>query len=255
MDDIREILELYRGGRISLKEAEKRICSSSMLELECACIDINREIRTGIPEFILAEGKTIEHIERIAKSVVERKGWAIFTRISRDAVDILKRKIKTKFRYYPDAHLCAIGKIPEEKVDGTVGIITAGTADIPVAEEARIVCELMGCKTTKAYDVGVAGIHRLFKPLKDMVRNVDVYIVAAGREGALPGVVAGLVDAPVIGLPVSIGYGYHGKGEAALATMLQSCSPVLVVNIDAGFVAGVMAAQICRSVSNARKKA
>ena len=135
-----------------------------------------------------------------------------------------------------------------KNVKGKVGIITAGTSDIPVAEEARETCEFMGCDVISAYDIGIAGIHRLFAPLKEMLEeNVRVIIVMAGMEGALPSVVASLVDVPVIGVPCSVGYGYGGKGEAALMSMLQSCSPgLVVVNIDNGFGAGVSAALMAR---------
>ncbi len=128
---------------------------------------------------------------------------------------------------------------------GKVGILAAGTADIPVAEEARVVALEMGCAVICEYDVGVAGIHRLFPCLEKMV-DVDAFVVAAGREGTLPAIVAGLVDSPVIGLPVSTGYGLGGGGLAALYSMLQSCSVLTVVNVDAGFVAGAFAAKIAR---------
>jgi len=131
---------------------------------------------------------------------------------------------------------------------GRVGILTAGTADIPVAEEAKVTAEAMGCEVLIEYDVGVAGIHRLFPSLERMM-TADALVVAAGREGTLPTVVAGLVDVPVIGLPVSTGYGAGGAGEAALLSMLQSCSVMTVVNIDAGFVAGAFAAKIASQVS------
>jgi NCAIR mutase (PurE)-related protein len=130
-----------------------------------------------------------------------------------------------------------------EKTGGIVGIITAGTSDIRVAEEARAIAEEMGSEVRTAYDVGAAGIHRLFPALKSLL-DAHVFIVAAGREGTLPAIVAGLVDRPVIGVPVSTGYGYMGEGRAALASMLQSCSVVAVVNIDAGFTAGAFAARI-----------
>ncbi|MDD5502865.1 MAG: nickel pincer cofactor biosynthesis protein LarB [Candidatus Thermoplasmatota archaeon] len=252
MHSIRDVLESYRAGKISAGEAEAQIRSSELLELDGFCIDLNRERRTGIPEFILAEGKTLDQIERGVDAVKKRKGWAVITRVSEDAVKILKKHDGMKC--FPEARLCVVGEVPKAKLDATVGVITAGTSDIQVAEEARIVCELMGCKTMKSYDVGVAGIHRLFKPLGDMAGKVDVYIVAAGREGALAGVVAGLVGAPVIGLPVSTGYGFRGKGEAALSSMLQSCTPLLAVNIDAGFVAGVAASQICQKISGRKNK-
>ena len=134
---------------------------------------------------------------------------------------------------------------------GIVGVITAGTSDIRVADEARIIAEEMGCKVRTAYDVGVAGIHRLFPILNEM-SDCHALVVAAGREGTLPAVVAGLMDRPVIGVPVSTGYGFMGNGEAALASMLQSCSVLTVVNIDAGFVAGAFAARIAVLVAEER---
>jgi hypothetical protein len=130
---------------------------------------------------------------------------------------------------------------------GVVGIITAGTSGIGVAEEAKVIAEEMGCRVCTAYDVGAAGIHRLFPALKALL-DAHVFIVAAGREGTLPAVVAGLVDRPVIGVPVSSGYGYMGQGRAALASMLQSCSVITVVNIDSGFTAGAFAARIANMV-------
>jgi hypothetical protein len=137
---------------------------------------------------------------------------------------------------------------PPEKTGGIVAILTAGTADLPAAEEARLIAEEMGCTVRTAYDVGAAGIHRLFPALKSVL-DAHVFVVAAGREGTLPAIVAGLIDRPVIGLPVSSGYGYMGEGRAALASMLQSCSVLAVVNIDAGFTAGAFAARIATMVA------
>jgi hypothetical protein len=130
-----------------------------------------------------------------------------------------------------------------KRTGGLVAVITAGTSDIRVAEEAKVIAEEMGCQVQTAYDVGAAGIHRLFPALKPLV-DANVFIVCAGREGTLPAVIAGLVDRPVIGVPVSTGYGFMGEGKAALASMLQSCSVLAVVNIDAGFTAGAFAARI-----------
>ncbi|MBI4399914.1 nickel pincer cofactor biosynthesis protein LarB, partial [Candidatus Micrarchaeota archaeon] len=134
------------------------------------------------------------------------------------------------------------------KKTGTIGVITAGTSDISVAEEACITAQLMGCDVVKAYDVGAAGLHRLFKPLQKIIKKADVIIVAAGREGTLPTIVSGLVNVPVIGLPISTGYGYGAKGEAALKSMLQSCSFLTVVNIDNGVGAGACAARISKRI-------
>ena len=140
-----------------------------------------------------------------------------------------------------------------KRTGGRVGILSAGTADIAVAEEAKVIAEEMGCSAAAVYDVGVAGIHRLFPELSKLVEGgVDALVVAAGREGTLPAIVAGLVDVPVIGVPVSTGYGAGGKGEAALLSMLQSCTVLTVVNIDAGFVAGAFAARIANLAARQR---
>jgi NCAIR mutase (PurE)-related protein len=135
-----------------------------------------------------------------------------------------------------------------EKTGGVVAIVTAGTSDIRVAEEAKVIAEEMGCEVRTAYDVGVAGIHRLFPALKSLM-DADVFVVCAGREGTLPAIIAGLVDRPVIGVPVSSGYGYMGQGKAALASMLQSCSVVAVVNTDADFTAGAFAARVANQAA------
>jgi NCAIR mutase (PurE)-related protein len=148
--------------------------------------------------------------------------------------------------YHEAGHILVLSTGPAPaKNGGIIAVITAGTSDIRVAEEAKIIAEEMGCEVRTAYDVGAAGIHRLFPALKPLLA-ARVFVVCAGREGTLPSVVAGLVDKPVIGVPVSVGYGYMGEGRAALASMLQSCSVLAVVNIDAGFVAGAFAARIAR---------
>jgi len=150
--------------------------------------------------------------------------------------------ITVEHRNAARALVLSTGATPEP-AGGVVAIITAGTSDIRVAEEAKVIAEEMGCTVRTAYDVGAAGIHRLFPALKPLL-DADVFVVCAGREGTLPAVVAGLVDTPVLGVPVSTGYGYMGGGRAALASMLQSCAVIAVVNIDAGFVAGAFAARI-----------
>jgi len=211
-----------------------------------ACLDIGRQGRTGVPEVVLAEGKRPAHLKRIVEAMLDKCGRAIVTRASPSAIRALSG-LPGRHREYPDAGIMVLtmpGFRPPRR-GGTVGVICAGTSDFRVAQEARIIAEQLGCATVSAYDVGVAGVHRLFDALARMRRrNVDVYIAVAGREGALPTILAGMVDRPVIGVPVSTGYGMAGKGKSALYAMLQSCSPLVVVNIDAGFVAGAVAAQI-----------
>jgi len=222
---------------------------------EIARLDIFRRKRTGIPEVILAEGKSPEDCAAIARRFAEEKGYVFVTRttsVQRETLrgafggSVFSTEINEKSRTFIAFRA---GRKPfEHENNGTIGIITAGTSDIPVAEEARAAAEFMGCRVVSAYDVGVAGIHRIFAPLKEMLESgVAVIIVIAGMEGALPSVVAALVDVPVIGCPASVGYGYGGRGEAALMGMLQSCSPGIgVVNIDNGFGAAALAVLIAR---------
>ena len=215
-----------------------------------AKLDLAREARTGIPEVILAEGKLDLHLDAIVKEFLERKGRALVSRLDPARLHLFDGIAADK-RWSPEAKLLALGPRVAPQ-GGRVLVLAAGTADVPVAEEARMVAEEIGCETRFAYDVGVAGLHRLFPEL-DHAEWADVVIVAAGREGALATVVAGLVDRPVIGLPVSTGYGAGGKGEAALLSMLQACSPLVCVNVDAGTVAGACAAQIANRVARARE--
>lgn len=218
--------------------------------------DLNRPTRKGIPEIILAAGKREQDLFKLCQAVYKNTGEVIVSRISRESAE--KLKPIGPYKYNEKARLLVIKKTRlKKKKSGSVGILTAGTADIPAAEEAKVVAEQLGCKVTSCYDVGVAGIQRLFPALTRIKRqNVDVLIVAAGREGALPSIVAGLVEVPVIGLPTSCGYGYGGQGTSALMSMLQSCSPGLtVVNIDNGVGAGLAAAIICRRCHQKRKNA
>jgi NCAIR mutase (PurE)-related protein len=222
--------------------------------------DFEREHRKGVPEIIVTNGKSIAQSMTIATALSERTGRAILSRVS---VELEKALAET---YGPDgyewyaASRTAILRRDEsvvKEIGGRVGIITAGTSDQPIAEEAAIVCQEMGCHVEVAYDIGVAGLHRLFGPLRKLLEQdeVDVLIVAAGMDGALPSVVSGLVDVPVIGLPTSIGYGMGGRGEAALLSMLQTCSPGLaVVNIDNGVGAGAVAALIANRVAQAARR-
>ncbi len=223
-----------------------------------ARLDIGRSIRHGVPEIIFAEGKSSEDLLAISARMLEKDGRAILSRVS----DLQLKQVKDRFTSYrvektPHGELVIVKRVGYKRRDtrGRVGIITAGTVDLPVAEEAAMIAREMGCQTFLEADAGVAGIHRLVEPLTNMVKNnVDSLIVVAGREGALPTVVAGLVDIPIIAVPTSSGYGYGGKGQAALMAMLQACSLGLaVVNIDSGIAAGVVAAQIANSVARARQ--
>jgi NCAIR mutase (PurE)-related protein len=200
-----------------------------------------------MPEVVLAEGKDPKHLAEIAVRHAEAAGRCVVTRISPEQVkgiQLLAGQKGMGTEYREAGRVLVLGNKPvPQATGGIVAIITAGTSDIRVAEEAKIIAEEMGCEVKTAYDVGAAGIHRLFPALKPLL-SAHAFIVCAGREGTLPSVVAGLVDKPVIGVPVSVGYGYMGEGRAALASMLQSCSVISVVNIDAGFTAGAFAAKI-----------
>jgi hypothetical protein len=250
---LRDVLNRYCKGEIPLDEAEKLIAG---LRLETvsnlAHLDLGRPMRCGIPEVILAEGKDPAQLKRIAKMAVDTTGRCIISRITpehRRAIQELEGQTGVSVTFHDMAHMAVISRVAApERTGGVVAVITAGTSDIAVAEEARVIAEEMGCRVCSAYDVGAAGIHRLFPALRTCI-DAHVFIVAAGREGTLPAIVAGLVNRPVIGVPVSTGYGYMGHGKAALASMLQSCSVLAVVNIDSGFTAGAFAAQIANMVA------
>lgn len=241
---MKKILEDLQVGKISREEAEKLICE--YLDVGGFCkFDLSREHRKGVPEIVLAEDKEEKQILEIVKEVYDKKGKVIVTRVSKETAQNLKKIGPCSYNEL--ARIVIIGKSKKEK-SGVIGLLTAGTSDMPVAEEARIIAEEMSCEVVKSYDVGISGIHRLYPALKEMKeKSVGALIVVAGMEGALPSVVSGLVDVLVIGVPTSRGYGYGGKGEAALMAMLQSCSPgVVVVNIDNGVGAGVAAALIAK---------
>lgn len=254
--DISETLKKLKNNEISIEEAEKNIKIATYEQVsDIARVDIHRKKRVGIPEAILADCKTTSEVVSIVQVILKKEGRAIITRASIENLEALEPVAKQsglEILWHDRARVITIGK-PVERTGGKVGVISAGTADIPVAEEAKVIAEEMGCEVTTVYDVGVAGIHRLFPELTRFVEAcVDTIVVAAGREGTLPTIVSGLVDVPVIGIPVSSGYGAGGNGKAALLSMLQSCSVLTVVNIDAGFVAGAFAARIANLAAKNR---
>ncbi len=213
-----------------------------------ARLDHDRPRRVGVPEVILGEGKTVEHLVGIARALRADGRGALVSRPTAAQRAALARLAPSG----PSPRTLAGGRLvrlpgPIGRVPGggTVGILAAGTSDVPVAEEARALLGELGVRVVHAYDVGVAGLHRLLRALRRLERaRPRVYLVVAGREGALPTVVAGLVHAPVVGVPTSVGYGRGGRGEAALGAMLQSCAPITVVNIDAAVPAALFAAQV-----------
>jgi len=258
---VRDVLEKVQKGEIGMEEAER------MLKLDYVerignhtVFDLSREARHGIPEVIYAEGKEPAKVGEIVEAVVAKKGFVTVSRASeKDHAEIVKRIGGRGVTHKPEARMVVVDRRTEKpRGTGKVGVLTAGTSDIPVAEEAAAIAEVMGCEVLRGYDVGVAGIHRLLEPLKEMIaEGAACVVVVAGMEGALPSVVAGIVPVPVIGVPTSVGYGLGAGGIGALTTMLQSCSPgLVVVNIDNGFNAGATAALIAgqSKVKGPRKK-
>ncbi len=258
MENIREILNRLLEKKCSIEDAEKLLKANLIEEVgDLAKLDVFRKMRTGIVEVIYAENKSADMILKIITSFLESSKYAIvsrFTEIQQKAI-INKfgsnSEISIEYNELAKIMIIKLKNFEFERRNGIVGIITAGSSDIPIAEEAKVIAESMGCKVISSYDLGIAGIHRIFKPLSEMIKSgVHVIIVCAGMEGTLPGVVAALVDIPVIGVPVSSGYGLGEKGIGALTTMLQSCSPgLVVVNIDNGFGAGASAALIANQTT------
>jgi pyridinium-3,5-biscarboxylic acid mononucleotide synthase len=229
--------------------------------LPFARVDPRRERRKGVPEVVLADVKTPDQVVAIARRLLHDSGRAIISRVPDATRAALEETFGESMLWerYEAARLVVLRRPDHERpsTGGRVGILTAGTGDVPRTEEAAALCREMGCDVHAFYDVGVAGLHRLVDPLRRLIdARVDVIIVAAGMDGALPSVVAGLMDVPVIGLPTSIGYGMGGRGEAALLSMLQTCAPGLaVVNIDNGIGAGAMAGIIANNAARARSEA
>ncbi|MFW9937233.1 MAG: nickel pincer cofactor biosynthesis protein LarB [Candidatus Thorarchaeota archaeon] len=255
---MKEILNKLIKNECSLEEAEKLLKANIVEQVgDVAKLDIFRKLRTGIVEVIYAENKSSQIILDITNSFLKTKKFTIISRYNNEQIEKILKEFKNKENYVVEINDLAKVIIIKEKnfkfesKGGKIGIITAGSSDIPVAEEAKVIARSMGCEVITSYDLGIAGIHRLFTPLSEMIKEgVHVIIVCAGMEGTLPGVVAALVDVPVIGVPISSGYGLGEKGVGALTTMLQSCSPgLLVVNIDNGFGAGASAALIANKIA------
>ncbi len=270
--DLRRLLEGLAAGEIDPDQALQKLRLFQVAQLgDFARLDTNRDLRKGVPEVIYASRKSDDDLEAIAAHCLVERGFVLVTRLGPERGRRLERILTSlpaatlsssegfggaRAGEAPEvvyqersrilsAHTSAY-RPPEER--GCVGLLTAGTSDIPVAEEAALVISHMGCRIERGYDVGVAGLHRLAEPLGHMLESgADVLVVCAGMEGALPSVIAGLVDIPVVGVPTSTGYGLGGDGTAALYSMLQSCSPGLVaVNIDNGVGAGAAAGLIAR---------
>jgi len=257
---MRRMLARLRAGELSVDEALEEIRRTQLLELAGqARMDLGRSARRGIPEVVLAVGKSPEAAARLMVAMAREQGQGLGSRLTPEHWSALERAAEgySLLRYGPSSALVRSPGWEPEGTGGKAGIITAGTSDLAAAEEARMVLEAAGVEVRSVFDVGVAGLHRLLEPLTELIDwRADVLVVAAGMDGVLPGLVAGLVDAPVVGLPVATGYGAGGEGEAALLTMLQSCSSGLtVVNIGNGVGAGTAAALIARRAAAARRPA
>ncbi len=250
------------SGKITIEECERRIKADNILEVSgLAKLDINRKTRTGFPEAILADTKDYDDLVEILKAHYKNhsiKENLLITRLDSETYlrlveDISFFNDKYNLEYNKKARILVISNRDYSKdtnqFNSKVGIITAGTSDIPVAEEAKVILEESGVEVLSSYDVGIAGIHRLFPQIAHMIEeDVKILIICAGMEGALPSVIAGLVDVPIIAVPTSIGYGVGEGGKAALNSMLQSCAPgISVVNIDNGFGAAVYAITILKT--------
>jgi NCAIR mutase (PurE)-related protein len=236
---IKKILEAIKSGKLSINSAFNELKHLPFEDLSFARVDHHRHIRQGVPEVIFAEGKTEGDIVAIARSIYRRSKRLLITRASKEIYDALNIKNAV---FHPLSK--AISVNTEKKKKGRVLILTAGTSDIPVAEEASVTTSFLGSMVETVYDVGVAGIHRLMEA-KDSLNSARVVVVVAGMEGALPSVVGGLIDKPIIAVPTSVGYGTSLGGLTALFAMLNSCVPgIAVMNIDNGFGAGCLAHKI-----------
>lgn len=244
---LERLLAAVARGDVTPEEATQRLIHMPFEDLPFARLDTHRELRTGLPEVIYCPGKTTAQIREIARRLLAHPGGPLLaTRADAAAFDAV-RDLRSDVEFDEVGRIIVLRRAPEDAPLGTVAIVSAGTSDLPVAQEAMTVAEALGCKCMQITDVGVAGLHRTLAAQEDL-RAADVLIVVAGMEGALPSVVAGLVGSPVIAVPTSVGYGSSFGGLAALLAMLNSCAPgIAVVNIDNGFGAAVLATRIVRT--------
>lgn len=250
---VKELVEGIKTGKISEEEAEIMIRKAPFVDIGFAKVDVHRAIRQGTPEVIYGAGKTPEQIRTIVDTMMERgQEHILVTRIDEERAAALEDLVE--FKYYPEGKIGVVGDMPEPDGLGTVLVVTAGTSDIPVAEEAAVTAEALGNRVERAYDCGVAGLHRTLSHM-DQIMKASVIIAIAGMEGALASVIGGLADCPVIAVPTSVGYGASFEGLTALLAMMNSCaSGVTVVNIDNGFGAGYSASMINHMAPKEDKK-
>lgn len=242
--ETREVLEQLKNGSISIEEAEQFFRREPFEELGYAKLDTHRKMRSGFPEVIFCSGKAEEHLLQIFMRLLEEDGEVLGTRASQEQYEMIKEQVP-QAEYDPISHIIKVEKKGKERV-GKIAVCTAGTADIPVAEEAAQTAEYFGSNVERIYDVGVSGLHRLLSRL-DTIQSANCVVAVAGMEGALASIMGGLVDKPVIAVPTSVGYGANMHGLSALLTMINSCANgIAVVNIDNGYGAGYIATQINR---------
>jgi NCAIR mutase (PurE)-related protein len=243
-----ELLTAIQEGKVAPEEAMNRLTHWPAEDLGFAKIDHQRTLRTGLPEVIYAAGKTDAHVAEIFSRMAAQGGNVLATRANSTAAEAVRTLVPSA-QYHPVARTISLQQLPPDQISGPIAILCAGTSDLPIAEEAAVTAELLGHSTLKITDVGVAGLHRLLAQ-RDALATARVIIVCAGMEGALPTVVAGLVRAPVIAVPTSVGYGASFEGITALLGMLNSCAPnVAVMNIDNGFGAACFAHSILNTPS------
>lgn len=245
-DKLKDLLERVKNGTVAIDEAMTALKTLPFEDIGYAMVDTHRALRKGYPEVIFCRNKTPQQVAGIVATMRGHHETIMATRASEEVSQALK-EAGHEVLYYKEAQIALVGKPMEKKGTGTVMVVTAGTSDIPVAEEAAVTADIMGNEVERLFDIGVAGIHRLFGNIQK-IHRASVIIVIAGMDGVLPSIIGGLVERPVIAVPTSVGYGAHFEGLSALLTMLNSCAPgIAVVNIDNGFGAGFLAAMINRS--------
>jgi len=244
--DIETLLKEVKSGQVSIPDALRILKHLPFQDVGFARIDTHRTLRKGYPEVVFGQGKSPSQVVTILKKMKEIHPLVLVTKVSEEMFQQVKKEIPDAV-YHKLAHILRVGKLPGVSKRRRVLVITAGTSDIPIAQEVSVTARAMGCSVDTLWDVGSAGIHRLFASMEKL-EKARVIIVVAGMEGALPGIVAGLVSVPVIAVPTSVGYGASFQGLSALLTMLNACaSGIAVVNIDNGFGAGYLAALITHS--------
>ncbi|NOY36748.1 MAG: nickel pincer cofactor biosynthesis protein LarB [Chlorobi bacterium] len=242
-EKLTELLQQVKDGRMDIRNAVEQLKHFPTEDLGYANIDYHRELRRGYPEIIFAEGKSIPQLTGILESMLKRENNIMITRATRKEYEAVK-KVYEGARYYEEARIISIERKKETPPKTYIPIVTAGTSDIPVAEEAAVTAKLLGNNVHRIFDVGVSGIHRLVNKLPE-IKQARVVIVIAGMEGALASILAGLIDKPIVAVPTSVGYGTNLQGLTPLLAMLTSCSGgIAVVNIDNGFGAGYYASMI-----------